>query len=300
VPDSVVDASDTDSDGIPDAVEGAGDFDGDGILNVSDIDSDNDAIPDAVEFGDGPQPNDTDGDGVPDFLDVDSDNDGITDIHESNILTVPVFEIDTDNDGQIDSNFIFGSNGYFDDVETDADSGIPIFALADSDGDGLRDFKDLDSDSDGITDALEGGAADIDGNGIVDNGVDNDGDGLFDGPINFLALDGTIPDNDFDVLNDFQDADADGSINGPVGSPGATPPVVTDPGTPAAPISPTEPVAVTPVGGDDAIIQTGLNGVAGCSVNGTGKESTLSALALLSLLVLGVRRRKAQVAKARS
>lgn len=305
IPDSVVSGEDTDFDGIPDSIEGAGDFDGDGILNVSDIDSDNDLIPDAVEFGNGPGANDTDGDGVPDFLDVDSDNDGITDIHESNILTVPVFILDADADGQVDSNFIFGANGYVDQAETDDDSGIPIFALADSDGDGLRDFKDLDSDADGITDALEGGAFDSDGDGIVDNGVDADGDGLFDGVINFLSLDGTIPDNDFDVLNDFQDVDADGSTFGPVGAavtPPAPTPVAPEPVTPVAPVVtptplPTEPVAVADANG--AIIQTGLNGVAGCSVNGTGKEGTLSILALLSLLMLGARRRKAQTVKSR-
>jgi len=250
VPDGIVLGDDTDGDSILDDFEGAGDFDGDGILNVSDIDSDNDLIPDAIEFGAGPSPRDTEGDGAPDFLDLDSDNDGIPDIFESNFAVLSATTFDTDASGQVDSDFDFGANGFVDSAETEEESGIPVFTLADSDGDGLRDFMDLDSDADNISDALESGAIDSDGDGIVDGGVDPPAE---------------IP----------------------------TEPVVDEPLPPVD-----EPLDDDIVA--DGTIETGLSGVAGCSVNGTGKEGMLSAMALLSLLILGVRRRKAQPVKNRN
>ena len=289
IPDGVFNDDDSDSDGIPNALEGSGDDDGDGILNAVDIDSDNDLIPDAIEFGTGESGDDTDNDGIPDFLDLDSDNDGIPDIFEANLIDVPVFSLDTDLDGRVDNTFAFGANGLADVVETEADSGILTFVLADTDGDGLRDFRDQDSDADSVSDAAESGGADSSNDGILDNGVDDNGDGLFDGVINSLFADGAFPDNDGDQLADFLDADSDGSINGPVEAPAevpVAPPV--DPG-------PTDPVAAD----DDPIIQTGLNGFAGCSVNGKS-GAMLPMLALLSLLMLGARRRKAVLARNRS
>ena len=56
--------------------------------------------------------------------------------------------------------------------------------LLDTDGDGTPDFQDLDSDNDGISDLLEAGGIDIDGDGIADSPItvlpDADGDGIPD------------------------------------------------------------------------------------------------------------------------
>lgn len=285
--DSEFAADDSDQDGIPDATDGAIDTDGDGILNSDDIDSDNDGIPDAIEFGDGPDAADTDGDGIADFLDLDSDNDGIPDAYEANFFTVPVGELDFDPlDGRLDANLVYGTNGYADVLETDDDSGIPVFAVSDVDNDGVQDFRDLDSDADGINDVSEAGGNDVNADGIIDNGEDANDDGLFDGSINFLFADGQLPDVDEDFVPDFQDTSADGSQLGTVGSP-------TTPPTPTEEQEPLPPTDTTPPAGDsDPIIQTGLNGVAGCSVSGKGKDGVLPMLALISFILMAVRRRK--------
>ncbi|MEM7537146.1 MAG: hypothetical protein AAF639_33540, partial [Chloroflexota bacterium] len=165
----------------------ATDTDGDGIPDATDIDDDNDGILDTVE-DDGAV--DTDGDGVPDSLDLDSDNDGAPDTIES----VPQGEtpIDSNGDGVIDPTEAggFGPNGLADNVETTPESGQPDYDdngsgpdnPADTDGDTVGDWRDLDSDNDGINDVIEdgNGADDPDGNGQVDPtaGSDPDGDGI--------------------------------------------------------------------------------------------------------------------------
>ncbi len=224
---------DTDRDGILDSDEGTGDTDGDGILNINDIDSDNDIIPDAIERGNDPAgPVDTDGDLIPDFLDLDSDNDGIPDIWESNAIEVFVPALDMDSDGRADSSLLFGNNGFVDDVETAPDTGVPVFAVPDTDGDTERDFRDLDSDADGVNDVVEGGATDNNGDGFVDGfadtdsdgipdvvdfnqtgGVDTDGDSIDDvADISFVAGDDVDGD---DILDSFDvDANGDGIVDG--------------------------------------------------------------------------------------
>jgi len=229
------DAADSDTDGIPDAIEGTLDSDGDGIINSMDIDSDNDLIPDSIEIGlTAPTPVDTDGDLIPDYLDLDSDNDGIPDIVESNLNVINIPELDTNTDGVSDSGRVFGVNGYDDLVEKGADSGIPIYAIPDADGDGVRDFRDLDSDNDGANDVIEAGGTDADNNGLVDvivdvnqnnipdsydftqtGGVDTDGDGIDDlADLDFVA--GPDADND-GILDNFDlDINGDGIVDGVV------------------------------------------------------------------------------------
>ena len=203
-----------DRDGLTDAVEGQMDNDADGIANFLDLDSDNDTIPDAIERGQGELPADTDGDGIADYLDLDSDNDGIVDIREANVGVLSIRLFDIDNDGRIDNEQLTGANGFLDRAETAPGSGIPIFAVVDSDRDGIRDFRDLDSDNDSVSDLLETLGVDADANGLLDSSLDENNDGLVDGG-NSLVTGGSYPDSDRDKLPDFQDSDADGR-NSPI------------------------------------------------------------------------------------
>jgi len=294
--DGAASAADADGDGISDAAEGGIDSDADGILNALDLDSDNDIIPDVIEFGPGPLPADTDGDGIADFLDLDSDNDGITDINESNFFTIPVFTLDANNDGRVDSGSPVGANGFADAVETEPESGIPTFAIADSDGDGVRDYLDADSDADGVPDAVEAGGVDADGDGVVDDGIDRDGDGLFDGPINLLASTGSLPDANGDFIPDFQDPEApiggvsDDDIEG-----------VSDDDVEGASDDDVEGASDDDVEGasdddteggesNEALVQTGLQGVAGCSLGGQRGDGGLVFLLMAALLLPMYRR----------
>ncbi len=206
IPDSV--DLDDDNDGIPDTEEGNGttDTDGDGIPDSLDLDSDNDGIPDVIEAGgtdnDGDgvidgftdtnndglddataatplEDPDSDNDGVADRLDLDADNDGIPDVVEAG-------GADTDGDGVIDGFTDVDGDGFADSVDTDdntqpgtADGGTAL-PNPDTDGDGVPDNLDLDSDNDGITDVMEAGGTDADGDGRIDGFTDTDGDGFAD------------------------------------------------------------------------------------------------------------------------
>jgi hypothetical protein len=132
------------------------DTDGDGIVNACDADSDNDGIPDIWED---PNQNNTFsdddlegslltgtqlGDGTPDYLDLDSDNDGVLDLFESGVSLSLINLYDADHNGILSGPV--GTNGFLDALETFPDSGIPIYRLRDSDGDGIPNFNDLTSD----------------------------------------------------------------------------------------------------------------------------------------------------------
>lgn len=183
------------------------DTDGDGIANIDDLDDDNDSILDTIEDRDNPD-RDTDHDGVLDRLDLDSDNDGLLDIREADH---PL--LDTNGDGHIDSSSSsFGTNGYLNSLETFPDSGIPRSNLPNTDGDTVPDFQDLDSDNDGISDVIEGGGSDPNGDAIVGSGVfvDTNGNGILD--TLEPGLGGSplsIPDQDRDGTPNFRDLDSD-------------------------------------------------------------------------------------------
>lgn len=106
------------------------------------------------------QEQDTDGDGVVDACDLDSDNDGVLDSEE-----------DTD------------SNGLFNDDDTEG-----VFGLVDVLGDGVPSYRDLDSDNDGVLDLFEGRtltaeqieAWDADFNGIFDADLSYGKNGILD------------------------------------------------------------------------------------------------------------------------
>lgn len=129
------------------------------------------------------KPTDTDNDEVSDGIDLDSDNDGVTNGDEAS------------------------AGGAANTVS----SALRNEDLSDSDGDGIPNSLDLDSDGDGIPDHFEaGGNNDADSNGIADNFMDADGDGLNDAhepSQGGVAL--TLPDTDRDGIPDFLDRDSD-------------------------------------------------------------------------------------------
>lgn len=201
----VDDATDANANGVPDALEmmplGVPDSDGDGRADFLDIDADGDGIPDVVEAqAEGayiaPSGRDTDGDGLDDahdgnnggvslvpvnsdgadladYLDTDSDNDGVPDLIEGN---------DANHDGVADV-MPLGSDSDGDGLDDAFDTLAPGFgnaeasrvALQDSDGDAIRDWRDINDDGDSLN------TVDEDGNGNGNRADDDlDGDGVPD------------------------------------------------------------------------------------------------------------------------
>ncbi|WP_324028158.1 gliding motility-associated C-terminal domain-containing protein [Maribacter sp. BPC-D8] len=216
---------DSDNDGITDIVEaGSGniDADGDGVIDII-TDIDKDGLADVVDNDttDGPEGSapctpqngcvqvnstsnvfDTDGDGTTDDS-GDFDGDGI----------LNAYDLDSDNDGILDTVEAQTTSGFIAPGAIDPLTGIPAVGSdtdgidpIDTDGDGNPDYLDLDADNDGITDTLEAGGEDIDGDGAVDGFVDADGNGVAD------SVDTTpLPDEDSDNdgIVDRLDLDSD-------------------------------------------------------------------------------------------
>jgi hypothetical protein len=154
---------------------------------------------------------DTDNDGRPDFQDVDSDNDGLSDLLENGgdpEATDP--DNNGMNDGPVDANGIPEDSVINPLVDTDED-GIPNFRDLDSDNDGLTDIREADeaqdTDGNGLIDTAGGlvdsesipdedengvlnpyepnnsnlpGYVDENGDGMIDDTTDSDGDGIPD------------------------------------------------------------------------------------------------------------------------
>ena len=224
---------DSDNDLIPDALETNEDADGDGIPNRLDLDSDNDQVPDQLEKG-----FDADSDGIVDFLDTvdnrphvmnrpnsekqlnsnanasinidtnaesnsssktlsqDSDGDGIFDSLEGEgdfdkDLIPNKFDLDSDNDGILDR------------LES-----VGKVRLLDSDGDGLPNVYDRDSDNDGISDTAEsiGPNFDLNVDGVIDDFLDLDLNGVDDG---IDAIPAVLTNADYDDIPDYLDIDSD-------------------------------------------------------------------------------------------
>ena len=186
----------------------ASDADGDGITDDADGDDDGDGIPDATEDTDAAASGgDTDGDGVPNRVDLDSDNDGIDDVVEAG-------GVDANGDGRQDGSADADHDGVTDSVDTT--QGGTALPRPDTDGDGARDYVDLDSDNDTVSDYVESGGAGsaTDPNGAA-NGPDTDGDGIQD-IVDGLpdapgdAGNGGGVDTDHDGIPDARDPDSDG------------------------------------------------------------------------------------------
>jgi hypothetical protein len=202
--DGRVDAGmDRDEDGIRDSVDAAPlvfgtlvDRDGDGVSDAQDLDLDNDGIPNALDGSD-----DTDGDGLPNLVDLDSDGDGVSDLVEAG-------GSDSNGDGQVDNFVDTNHNGISDQFETSL--GGHSLPLADSDNDGVDNHRDLDSDGDGISDVIESGGVDANGDGRQD-GADSDHDGISEVAVGTLPGGRALPrpDSDRDGIPDSLDLDSD-------------------------------------------------------------------------------------------
>ncbi|MGW9685645.1 T9SS type B sorting domain-containing protein [Flagellimonas sp. 2504JD1-5] len=203
--------TDTDGDTIPDYLDVDSDDDGiidnieaqptNGYVPPSGKDTDGNGLDDAYEETPGSCggliPVDTDYDHIPDYKDIDSDNDGILDNVEAQTTSGYVPPSGTDTDG----------NG-LDDAYEETPGSCGGLTPIDTDGDYIKDFRDIDSDNDGILDNIEA----QDPNHIqTPCGVDSDGNGLDDHYESYPgAGEGITPINsDDDPLPNFRDIDSD-------------------------------------------------------------------------------------------
>lgn len=181
---------DADSDGIDDAMDpqttGAPDRDNDGIADFALRDTDDNGTPDLLDT-------DSDADALSDLEETleDSDGDGIAD------LTDPVSQ---SGGGDSDGDFVPDVHECCRDSDLNA---VPDYMQSDSDGDFIPDTYEAgltgaDDDGDGYDNYYD---ADVNGDGIVDNGPDVDNDGLRD---TWRLLD-----TDGDGTPDLADTDSD-------------------------------------------------------------------------------------------
>ena len=174
---------------------------------------------------------DYDNDGTPDIFDLDSDNDGIPDITEAGFINYSknnanTFSLSRMNLSDATKWKDFDGNGLNDDIDALISGGTyNSNYLKDTDGDGIRDFVDLDSDNDSIFDidesnvdnfsAAYNGDGDIDGDGKGDGDDSADKDGILslnDDTVGYGTTNKAFPsDRDNDGIFDFLDTTSDGS-----------------------------------------------------------------------------------------
>jgi gliding motility-associated-like protein len=220
---------DSDNDGIADVIEAGGiDADSDGMADNfidTDIDGFNDNL-DSETLGTPLSVPDSDGDGRPNHLDLDSDNDGIPDVIEAG-------GSDADNDGRIGAGTIVDTDGDgMSNIVDLTNSGTPL-TIPDSDLDTVPNYLDRDTDNDGITDTVEAGGTDTNGDGVIDGFADSDNNGLANSvdsttggtPLVIIDTDGDSKpnyldrDSDNDGITDTQEAggtdlNGDGILDG--------------------------------------------------------------------------------------
>lgn len=227
---------DSDNDGINDVIEAGGvdaDFDAmaDGAVNHEGVPSSAlGGLSIGGETDESIRPAsviDEDGDGIIDPYDAspdrfgeltgDTDQDGLNDLHELSLGT-DINNPDSDADGVSDADEVMLYHTDPLDPPAHSEPSEPVIAQlvelsdADSDGiadqlegmddvddDGLPNRFDLDSDNDGISDLIESGGTDLDGNGRVDSGQQS-----------AELLTTVAPDFDNDGIANFLDTDSDG------------------------------------------------------------------------------------------
>ena len=175
------------------------DTDGDLVGDIYDIDDDNDGILDVAEGTE-----DFDFDGYPNSLDIDADNDGIPDNIEAQSTADYIRPSGNDVD----------RNGLDDIYESAPGAGEGLNAV-NTDGDGSKDYLDLDSDSDNVPDSLEGHDANHDSlPDVLPTGTDSDGDGLDDGYEGSDMMDGFIVNDEINnPLSDLPNTDKDNEVD---------------------------------------------------------------------------------------
>jgi hypothetical protein len=228
---------DSDGDGIPDLVEAGGadvnnngrvdvftDADNDGYTNTYDTDIDNNSTIDNTNAlirtgvdgnsngrADNYPYRNIDKDGRANPYDLDSDGDGLSDVFEIYYGQLKISGTTQFNDVAADG-FVDGTTNAFGWNTTIA--GLAAINLPDFDGDGKRDYLDIDADNDGATDNIEIMTSYLPGAAyIIPTAVDADNDGLDDQYDNFLGqFRGgrlTPVDTDGDSTPDYLDLDTD-------------------------------------------------------------------------------------------
>ena len=154
---------------------------------------------------------DSDGDGIANIFDLDDENDGIPDIEEAGLKAYSngLSKMDTSAATWVDAN----GNGVNDAIDTQIANGT--YSIADTDGDGVPNYLDLDSDNDSFFDVDESnvlnGDGDINGDGKGDL-LDSDKDGILDLYDNKVGFGTTArayaQDTDSDGIPDYLDLDA--------------------------------------------------------------------------------------------
>ncbi|RDY58179.1 gliding motility-associated C-terminal domain-containing protein [Flagellimonas nanhaiensis] len=204
--------TDTDGDTIPDYLDVDSDDDGiidnieaqttHGYIPPSGKDTDCNGLDDAYEETPGSCggliPVDTDGDTFPDYKDIDSDDDGILDNVEAQHPDSYLPPSGTDCDGN-------GLDDTYEETPGSCGGLLPI----DSDGDGVKNFRDIDSDDDGIPDNVEGQST---AGYVPPTGHDDDNDGL-DNAYEGSGDEGLTPENTDGVdVPDYLDDDSDNDL----------------------------------------------------------------------------------------
>ena len=191
---------DADNDAIPDLYEGGApastlasidadkngqvdskqSFGADGFADALDINGGRVGGSPALKFS----PPNFDADSAISALDLDSDNDGISDLAESGLSAALQTRLDPDGNGRIDQPNAVGRDGILNGLQA-SDGGALTFTVADTDGDGLFDYRDLDSDNDSIPDLIESGHA----NGAT---LDSNNNAIIDGNESPTGTDGIV------------------------------------------------------------------------------------------------------------
>ena len=162
-----------------------------GTVTINDNGTPNDPSDDFVEYT--PDPG---FDGTDTFDYTICDDIGNCDTATVTVVVTAATDLDTDNDGIVDS---------FEDLNLDGDND-PSTNPTDTDGDGIPDYLDIDSDDDGIPDNIE---AQPTVGYIEPSGIDANANGIDDAYENNGNL-GLIPiDTDGDGIPDYVDDDSD-------------------------------------------------------------------------------------------
>lgn len=213
--------------------------DGDPVADADDLDDDNDGIPDTLESNGADPSADHDDDGLPNFRDADfgplNGKGVVASLDKDGDGLINAFDLDTDGDGITDvvEQAAFGNvpaNDYNNNTgrltSPVNSNGIPSSStittevdLNDFDGDGLKNFLDIDADNDGLRDYLEAQATPGQmptlpaGTDTDQDGIDDNYDATCGCTINGVALSPQNFGPDGDNYPDYLDLDSDNDLS---------------------------------------------------------------------------------------